>query len=179
VWPVHLTKRKKIKKVETLHWQSRCLPKPPTLSDQNTVWHGGCFRAIFISFRFHWNRLSGCRDVRGQNSHCLIILASGLYNSLNYYPYSRYFPSSYHLSAFNLHIAGDIYGLVLLLHIFSSIKIVQCLISSCNWNCFLHITSWVALQCTTQFAVAVTGHSTLSSDEMRSAEMMSFEVRWG
>jgi len=40
VRPVHVPMRPKKTKKETLQWQTGYSPRPPTSSDQNTVWHG-------------------------------------------------------------------------------------------------------------------------------------------
>jgi len=40
-------------KKETLQWQSGYSPRPPTSSDQNTVWHDGWSSGSSYSFTFH------------------------------------------------------------------------------------------------------------------------------
>jgi len=71
-------------KKKTLQWQTGYLPRPPTSSVQNQILHGVVFWGTVVSFKFHQNRLSSFRDVGGRNLLFPTVLATGLYNSLNY-----------------------------------------------------------------------------------------------
>jgi len=63
----HETKKKDKERNLSVQWETGYSPRPPTSSNRNTVWRGGCLLAVVISFKFHQHQLSSYWAAMGQN----------------------------------------------------------------------------------------------------------------